>query len=130
MVVALRNVMSYDQLHDQHCDCVLGDHPHLVVRSRRNYLQPPTIWNRQGKISRSKVVVMFKIPKAPVTPGFRPGYDLPATEKCWNRGQIVERTYDWSQRSWVIARAKPVVAKWTVMFKPSNLRFQIVWCHE
>ena len=33
-------------------------------------------------------------PKAPVTPGLRPGYDLPATEKCWNREQIVERTYD------------------------------------
>ena len=32
--------------------------------------------------------------KAPVTPGLRPGYHLPATEKCWNRGQIVERTYD------------------------------------
>ena len=49
--------------------------------------------DRQGKISRNKVVVMFKTPKAPVTPGLRPGYDLPATEKCWNRGQIVERTY-------------------------------------
>ena len=36
---------------------------------------------------------------------------LPATEKRWNRGQIVERTYDWSQRSWVIARAKSVVAR-------------------
>ena len=49
--------------------------------------------------------------KAPVTPGLRPVYDLPATGKCWNRGQIVERTYDWSQRSWVIARAKPVAAR-------------------
>ena len=48
-----------------------------------------------------------KISKAPVTPGLRPGYDqvttrlrpgydLPATVKCENRGQVVERTYDWS----------------------------------
>ena len=51
-------------------------------------------------ISRSKVVVMFKTSKSPVTPGLRPGYDLPATVKCENRGQVVERTYDWSQRSW------------------------------
>ena len=43
---------------------------------------------------------MFKTSKAPVTPGLRPGYDLPATVKCENRGQVVERTYDWSQRSW------------------------------
>ena len=56
--------------------------------------------------------------KAPVTPGLRPGYDLPATEKCWNRGQIVERTYDWSQTSWVIARAKSVAARSYVMLKP------------
>ena len=53
------------------------------------------VCDRQGKISRSKVVVMFKTPKAPVTPGLRPGYDLPATEKNWNRGQIEERMYDW-----------------------------------
>ena len=39
---------------------------------------------------------MFKTSKAPVTPGLRPGYDLPATVKCDNRGQVVERTYDWS----------------------------------
>ena len=37
--------------------------------------------------------------KAPVTPGLRPGYDLPAIGKCWNRGRIVERTHDWSERS-------------------------------
>ena len=43
---------------------------------------------------------MFKTSKAPVTPGLRPGYDLPATVRCENRGQVVERTYDWSQRSW------------------------------
>ena len=61
------------------------------------------------------------VSKAPVTPGLRPGYDLHATEKCWNRGQIVERTYDWSQRSWVIARATS--ARSMVMFKTSNLRF-------
>ena len=29
---------------------------------------------------------------------------MPATEKCWNCGQIVERTYDWSHRSWVIVK--------------------------
>ena len=66
----------------------------------------------------------------PVTPGLRLGYDLPAIEKCWNRGQIVERTYNWSQRSWVIVIAKSVVAKSMVMFNTSNLRFQIVWCHD
>ena len=37
--------------------------------------------------------------KAAVTPGLRSGYDPPATEKCWNRWLIVERTYDWSHRS-------------------------------
>ena len=57
------------------------------------------------------VVAMFKTPKAPVTPGVLPGYDLPATEKCLNRGQIVERTYDRSQMSWMIARTKSVVAR-------------------
>ena len=31
---------------------------------------------------------MFKTSKAPVTPGLRPGYDLPATVKCENRGQV------------------------------------------
>ena len=68
--------------------------------------------------------------KAPVTPGLRPGYDLPATEQFWNRGQIVERTYDWSQGSWVMAIAISVVARSMVMFKTSNLRFQIVCCHD
>ena len=48
-------------------------------------------------IARAKSVVprsmvMLKTPKAPVTPGLRPGYNLPATEKYWNREQIVERT--------------------------------------
>ena len=64
---------------------------------------------------------------APVTPGLRPGYDLPATEKCWNRGPIVERTYewshrsyDWSQRSWVIARAKSVATMSWSCSKPSH----------
>ena len=118
--------------------------------------------------------------KAPVTPSLRPGYDLPATEKCWhcghivaevvgdrqgkisrskvvvmlktqshraydqvtiylrsknvwNRRQIVERTYewsqrsyDWSQRSWVIAWGKSVATRSVVMFKTCNLRFKIV----
>ena len=49
----------------------------------------------------------------------RPSYYC--TEKCCNRGQIVERTYDWSQRSWVIARAKSAVARSMVMFKTVNL---------
>ena len=69
---------------------------------------------------------MFKTYKTPVTPGLQPGYDLPATGKCWNRGHVVERTYDWSQRSWVIARAKSVVTRSMVMFKTSNMPFQIV----
>ena len=63
--------------------------------------------------------------KAPVTPGLRPDYDLPATEMCWNRGQIVERTYDWSQRAWVIARAKSVAARsWSCskLLKPQSHR--------
>ena len=58
--------------------------------------------------------------KARFTPGLRPGYDLPVTEIFWNRVQIVERTYDWSQRSWVIAMAKLVAASSYVMFKPSH----------
>ena len=58
--------------------------------------------------------------KAPVTPGLRPGYDLPVTEKLGIVGKIVERTYDWSQRSWVIARAKSVAARSYVMFKTSH----------
>ena len=56
----------------------------------------------------------YSLVKATVTPGLRPGYDLPATEN----GSIVERTYDWSQRSydwsqrsWVIARGKSVAAR-------------------
>ena len=55
-----------------------------------------------------------------------PGYDLAATEKCWNRGQIVQRTHNWSQRSWVINRANSVATRSMVKFKTSNLRFQIV----
>ena len=54
--------------------------------------------------------------KAPVTPGLRPGYDLPATENA----PIVERTYDWSQRSWVIARAKSVAERSWSCSKPSH----------
>ena len=54
--------------------------------------------------------------KALVIPGLRPGYDLPATEMFWNRGQIVERTYDWSQMSRVIARAKSIAARSYIMF--------------
>ena len=55
----------------------------------------------------------------------RPGYDLPAIEKCCNRGKIEERTYDWSQRSydwshrsWVIARGKSVATR-SMVLKPA-----------
>ena len=65
------------------------------------------------------------MPKSPVTPGLQPGYHLAATGKCWSRGQILKRTYDWSHRSWMIARAKSVATRWMVMLKTSNLRFQI-----
>ena len=63
---------------------------------------------------------MFKTSKAPVTPGLRPGYDLPATVSCENRGQVVERTYDWSQRSWPSDRHGKMSCNLTgsmVMFK-------------
>ena len=70
--------------------------------------------SQQGRTSCSK----------PVTPGLRPGYDVAATNTIWNRRQIVERTYDWSHRSWVIATRS------MVMFKTGNLRFQIGWYHE
>ena len=43
-----------------------------------------------------------------------------------NRRQLVERTYDWSQRWWVIARDKSVATKSMVLFKTCNLLFQIV----
>ena len=52
----------------------------------RSTLFAEGVGDRQGKIGRSKVVVMFTTPKAPVTPGLRPGYDLLAAETCWNRG--------------------------------------------
>ena len=78
----------------------------------------------------SSLMVMFKTPKAPVTPGLRPGYDLRACEKCWHRRQIVEWPYNWLQMSWVIMGAQSVVAMSMLMFKTSNLRFQIVWCHD
>ena len=66
------------------------------------------------------VATLYRVLPAPLSslftenahhPGLRPCYDLPATETCWNRGQIVERTYDWSQRSCVITRAKSVAAR-------------------
>ena len=37
-----------------------------------------------------------------------------------NRGQIVKRTHNWSQRSWVIAKAKLVAASSMVVFKTSK----------
>ena len=43
-----------------------------------------------------------------------------STEKCWNRGQIVERTYDWSLRLWVIARGKISRSKVVAMFKTNH----------
>ena len=92
-------------------------------RRKNVLLVAEVVDDRQGNISRSKVVVMLKIPKAPIPPCVRPGYDLPETEQCWNRGQIVERTDDWSQSSCVIARATSVVARSMVMFKTSNMRF-------
>ena len=36
-------------------------------------------------------VVIIVFTNAPVTPGLRPAYDLAATEKWWNRGQIEKR---------------------------------------
>ena len=57
------------------------------------------------------------MPKSPVTPGLQPGYHLAATGKCWSRGQILKRTYDWSHTSWMIARAKSVAARSMVMSK-------------
>ncbi len=54
----------------------------------------------------------------------RPGYSNPCRGN--NRGQTVKRTHDWSRRSRVISMAKSVSAKSMVMFKTSNLRFQIV----
>ena len=41
-------------------------------------------------------------------------------------GRIGRRPYDWSQRSWVIARGKSVATRSMVMFKTWNLLFQIV----
>ena len=87
--------------------------------------------SQQGRWSCSK----------PVTQGLRPGYDVAATKTIWNRRHIVERTHDWSQRSWVIARGNSVATRSMVMLKTCNLLFQIVsgrtisratddwWCH-
>ena len=73
------------------------------------------------------LVVCKKTSKAPVTPGLRPGYDLPETVKCENRGQVVEITYDWSQRSWPGDRqGKMSCNKVDGHVKTYNLRFQIV----
>ena len=56
-----------------------------------------------------------------LTTRLRPSCD----RKCCTRGQIEERkpmtgpqrSYDWSQRSWVIAMGKSVATRWMVMFK-------------
>ena len=61
----------------------------------------------------------------PVTAGLRPGYELGTTERGGNRGGMAETTYDWSWRSWVIARGRLVAARSTVMFKTQARRFQI-----
>ena len=74
----------------------------------------------------SRLVVMFKTSKAPVTPGLRPGYDIPATEKCWNRAQIVERTYHWSLRSLAIAKATSVAARSYIISTPSHTAYDQV----
>ena len=46
---------------------------------------------------RSGVTVALSLPG---TIGPRPSFDLVATETYWNLWQIVERTKNWSQRSW------------------------------
>ena len=86
---------------------------------------PPTTFatNRRALMMYLQVMVWFGKNEGM---DLGPGYDLAAIEKCWNRGQIVQRTPDWSQRSWVINRAKSVATRSMVMFKTSNLRFQIV----
>ena len=84
------------------------------------------VGDRQGKISRSKVAVMLKPSHTRLTTR----YDVAATKTIRNHRQIAERTYDWSQRSWVIARGKSVATRSMVMFKTCNLRFQILWYHE
>ena len=64
--------------------------------------------------------ITFINPKAPVTPGLRPGYERPSgerTKKCINRRQILERALDWSLGSLVIAKAKSVAESLMVMLK-------------
>ena len=87
------------------------------TKLKHNYEENYRLYNKSKE---SLLYIVNMEHKAPVTPGLRPGYYLPATEKCRNRGQIVERMYDWSQRSWVIASAKSVAARSYVMFKPSQ----------
>ena len=68
------------------------DRKHLeswTSRRKNVRLVTEVVGERQGKISRSKVVIMFKTSKIPVSPSLRPGYDLSATEKCWNRRKNV-----------------------------------------
>ena len=86
---------------------------------------PPTTFatNRRALLTYLQVMVWFG--KNEVM-GIGPGYDLAATGKCWNRGQIVQMTHNWSQRSWVINRANSVATRSMVKVKTSNLRFQIV----
>jgi len=55
--------------------------------------------------------------KARVTPDLIPCYDLARTKTYWNRWQVVDRSHDWSQRSWLITRPKSVVARSMIMFK-------------
>ena len=52
--------------------------------------------------------------------------DQKKLQSSTNRRQIVERTYDWSHKSWVIAWGKSVATKLMVMFKTCNQLFQII----
>ena len=55
-----------------------------------------------------------------IKPKSHQAYDQVTTYLRPKNGPIVERTYDWSQRSWVIARGKPVGARSWSCSKPSH----------
>ena len=67
------------------------EHAQPVVRSRKTYIRPLTSWNRRLEVL-NMTNYLAATDFALVTPGLRPGYDIGATETCWNRGQIVKRT--------------------------------------
>ena len=113
--------------------CCLKPHSHRAYNQVTTYLRPKMLesWanrrknvrlvaevvnDRQGKISRSKVVVMFKTSHTGLSTRLPPTCDRKMLES-W--AQIVERrydwsqrSYDWSQRSWMIARTKSVVTRY------------------